>query len=92
MTTQETPPEWFRSIVLEATLWNARERHIDRLWYELFKPENTAKIPEVAKLIEACEPEGREVPNTILGEGFTVFSLNREKIEEALKPFKKEGE
>lgn len=52
------------------------------------QPKHTAKLPEVAKLVEACKLEYREIPDTIMGKGFKVGNLNAEKIKEALKPFK----
>lgn len=93
-------PEWFLNDVKEIVKHKAflKEIYPNANKYEIIegariafrilsKPENLMKFPEVAKLIEACKPEGRDVPNTILGEGFTVFNLNREKIREALTVF-----
>ena len=97
---QEQVPEWFIDIIRGAHGFaidqqddgeDHAENFIEEMWRRISKPFNLAKIDSVKALVEACKPEGRDVPNTILGEGFTVFSLNKERIEEALKPFQEGG-
>lgn len=50
-------------------------------------PQELLQNDSVRELVEACKLEYRDIPHTIMGEGFQVGSLNKEKISKALKNF-----
>lgn len=64
------------------------------LWREISKPENLAKFPEVAKLIETAQQTRQDI-DTILKVRTEITIAMAEghinDLDDALKPFKKEG-